>query len=98
MLRPAAYEEITISSAAKKLTEATYNISGWGIAQKAVVQVLDAGIRVKLDGTDPSASTGFAESQGSSFALESVSEIINFRAIRKGGSDGKIIVTYYQKM
>ena len=98
MLKPAAREELTVGSAEKKLTKATYTISGWGIAQKALVQVLDAGIRIRTDGGAVSASTGFMESPGSSFMLESESEIINFSAFRAGGSDAKIIVQYYRKM
>ena len=97
MLRPFAQEEITVSTAAVGLTAATYAMTGWGNAQKAIIQVLNASIRCKTDGGDPTSSTGFAESAGSSFALESEAEIVNFKAIRASGSDAKIIVTYYRK-
>jgi|24BtaG_2_1085350.scaffolds.fasta_scaffold30692_1 hypothetical protein len=99
MLREFAKETITVSSAVKTLTAGTYAASGgWGSAQKALVQVLDAPIRFYLDGTDPTSTTGFGEFAGSSFELEGEAEILGFRAIRAGGSDAKIIVRYLRKM
>lgn len=99
MLREFAQEEITVSTSVKSLTAATYAASGgWGSAQKAVVQVLNASIRFKLNGDDPTSSTGFGESPGSTFTLDNEAEIIGFRAIRSGGSDAKIIVSYMRKM
>jgi len=97
MLRPFAQEEITVSTVAVGLTTATYAMTGWGNAQKAVIQVLTAGIRCRTDGTAPTSSTGFAESVGSSFELENEAEIVNFKAIRSGAGDAKIVVTYYRK-
>ena len=99
MLRPFAQEEITIDATVGGvgLTAATYAMTGWGNAQKAVIQVLDASIRIKTDGGAPTSSTGFAESPGNSFELETEAEIVNFKAIRASGSDAKIIVTYYRK-
>lgn len=92
-------EEITVSSISKALTAATYAASGgWGSATKAVVQVLSASIRFRLDGTAATNTTGFAESAGSSFELNGEAEILGFRAIKATGSDAKIIVTYYRKM
>ncbi len=97
MLRPFAQEEITVSTAAVGLTAATYVMTGWGNAQRAVIQVLTAGIRCRIDGANPTSSTGFAESVGSSFELTSEAEIVNFKAIRSGAADAKIIVAYYRK-
>ena len=99
MLRQFAFEEITVSTAVKNLTVATYKASGgWGSAQKAQVQVLNAPIRVKLNGDSPTTTAGFVESNGSSFMLENEAEILGFRAIRDGGSDAKIQVSYLRKM
>jgi len=99
MLREFAQEEITVSNAVKSLTAATYAASGgWGSAQKAVVQVLNATIRFYLNGTTPTTATGFSESAGSSFTLENEAEIIGFRAIRQTSSDAKITVSYLRKM
>lgn len=99
MLRQFAYEEITVSTTALGLTAATYAASGgWPCAQRAVVQVLSAGIRFKLNGDSPTSSTGFAESAGSSFTLDNEAEISGFKAIRSGGADAKLIVSYLRNM
>jgi hypothetical protein len=99
MLREFAKETITVSTAVKSLTAATYAASGgWGSARKALVQVLGASIRFYLDGTDPTSSTGFAESAGSSFELDGEAEILGFRAIRAGGANATIIVRYLRPM
>ena len=101
MLRQFNQEELTIDATVGgiPLTPAKYAASGgWGSAIKAVVQVLNASIRVRLDGTAPTSSTGFAESSGSSFELEGEAEIIGFKAIRSSSSSAKITVAYYRKM
>ena len=101
MLRSFNHEELTIDATVGgiPLTAAKYAASGgWGSAQKALVQVLNAAIRVRHDGTAPTSTTGFAESPGSSFMLENEAEILNFRAIRSTSSSGKIIVDYLRKM
>ena len=99
MLREFAKETITVSNVVKSLTAATYAASGgWGSATKALVQVFNASIRFYLDGTDPSSTTGFGESAGSSFELDGEAEIIGFRAIRASSSDAKIVVRYLRKM
>lgn len=99
MLREFAYEEITVDASVKKLTAATFKPGdGHSSAQKAFVQVLSAGIRHKLNGTDPSSSTGFAESAGGSFVLENEAEIEGFRFTRSGGADAKLIIAYLRKM
>ena len=101
MLRVFAHEELTIDATVGgiALTAATYAASsGWPMAQKAVIQVLSASIRVRIDGTAPTSTTGFAESPGSSFELNGEAEIVNFRAIRSSSSSAKIIVDYLRKM
>jgi len=98
MLRPFTQEEITVTDTATGLTVATYAATGWGNAQRAIVQVLNASVRIRTDGTTVTNSTGFAESPGSSFELTSEAEIVNFSAIRVGSNSAKLIVTYYRKM
>lgn len=98
MLRQFNHEELTVSDTAKSLTASAYAASGWGNAQKAIVQVIGPSIRVRKDGTAPTSSTGFLVSGGSSFELESEAEIIGFQAIRQGSTDSKIIVEYYRNM
>lgn len=100
-LRQFNQEELTIDATVGgiPLTPAKYAASGgWGSAIKAVVQVLSASIRFRLDGTAATATAGFAESAGSSFELNGEAEIIGFKAIRVSGSSAKIIVSYYRNM
>jgi hypothetical protein len=96
-----AYEKLTISNAVKQLTVAKYNnVDVAGIdndAQEAFVTVeASNGFRYTFDGTAPEASTtGHLAAGSSSFTIIGFNAIKNFKAIRDGGSDAVIHVTYF---
>jgi hypothetical protein len=64
-------------------------------ATHAVVEGQLAAIRFRLTGQAPDATTGYDLIVGDSVQL-SRAEALGFRAVRAGGTDGRVMVTYYQ--
>ena len=90
-----AYEEITVSTTALSLTAATYKPTGHTRAGYALITCENAAIRFTMDGvTTPTSSVGHLLAAGSSVELESPNTISHFQAIRDGGSDALIQVSY----
>ena len=97
------YEKLTISNSVKQLTAAEYdNVAFPGTEEKADAQetfvTVEAtnGFRYTFDGTDPVASTtGHLAAGSSSFTIIGFNAIKKFKAIREGGSDAVIHVTYF---
>jgi len=99
---PVAVEQLTISTAVVPLTAATYLIasSQWDPgdkkASKAIIAVEDQGVRWTIyPGATVDANTnGLAAAAGDIIYLNNTAAIVNFRAIRTGGSDGQLNVIY----
>jgi hypothetical protein len=92
-LRASDYESITVSTAVKTLTAAKY------VGAKHALITVDANpIRYRLDGTDPEATEGhlvFASATATGvIELNSADQIKRFKAIRQGGADAVLKVTY----
>lgn len=92
--KPADYEAITVSDTAIGLTAAKYNHK----TVKAYITCEDADLRYRIDGTDPTSSEGHALASGDALTLISLVEIQQFKAIRSGGSNAAIRVTYYETL
>jgi hypothetical protein len=98
-------ERKTISTSAVGLTSATYTIQQDSAANLyarndiqpvyALLQVLTNSINFTLDGTTPTASVGYLAAANDLIHLNSFQEIKAFQAIRNGGADGAIEVTYF---
>lgn len=88
------YEQVTVSNSVKELTEAAYKPRTTTKAQKAIVGVESNGIRFCLDGQNPTTSYGMEAGSGDMIELSSFDEIVKFRAIRSGGADAVLNVTY----
>lgn len=65
-----------------------------GEADGAQITVDTAAIKFTVDGTVPTASLGHTVSVGDMILLESRNEIRDFKAIRAGGVDGLLQITY----
>lgn len=94
-----AFETLTVSNSVKTLTAATYvskptTAAPTRSAQFATISVESNPLRYRLDGTDPDASTGHLLAAGDVLFLSSYDDIANFKAIRQGGSDSTIMVSY----
>lgn len=98
-LIPFAFESVTVSTSAVGLTSATYAPAGEQAAVEAFVTVETAAIAYLFDGTTPTVGAtilGHQASSTASFRIRSASDIQNFLAIRTGGSDATIRVTYFR--
>jgi len=90
-----AFEQITISTAVKTLTSATYRFDSSGEkAKRALITCENAQIRYTYDGTTPTASVGHLLNPMDILVLTGSDNISNFKAIRKGSTDGQISCTY----
>ena len=84
---PVGYEEITVSSTAVGFTDDEY-----GAAKTALVQVDGAPIRVREDGTAPTATVGREYYPGDAFYVRG--DLSYFKAIRLSAADATLRVTY----
>lgn len=89
-VQPAGYEKLAVSTSAVGLASIP------GDASRAVVVVEAQPLRYREDGTDPTASVGFLAVAETVFVLPSRNAILQFKAIRSGGTDSAISVNYYK--
>lgn len=83
------YESVTIADSAIGLSALIYVN-----ATKAEMSLEDAEIRIRKDGTNPTASEGHIVYPGDEIILGSAADIANFKAIRTGSTSGILKVTY----
>lgn len=88
-LNPTAYESITVAGTAIGLTAATHLK-----AQHAIITVETAQVRVRFDGTAPTATEGHIVDVGDVIHLNTGSQMTKFKAIRTGTTSGVLKVTY----
>jgi hypothetical protein len=86
---PIAYESITVSNTALGFTAAT--MSG---ATSALISIEDDNIRVRFDGTDPTAGEGHLLFAGQTQLVEGRTALSQFRMIRVT-ADATVKVTYF---
>jgi len=90
-LNPSAYEAITVSTAAIGFTAAL-------IRERSVVGAfitLETGqIRFRMDGIDPSSTTGHLLEIGQSLTLKSKAAVEKIKFIKTGDTSGALKVTY----
>jgi hypothetical protein len=89
-LTPFAYESVTIADSAIGLTSATYKA-----ATRAEMTLETAQIRIRSDGTAPTASEGRPVGVGDDIILKSAGQIAAFEAIRTGGVSGVLKIEYF---
>lgn len=88
-VKPAGYQQLTVSTSAVGLTVPAG-------ASRAVVIVEAQPIRYRDDKTDPTASVGMLCAAGLRFEIDSRQSMLAFKAIRQGGTDGVLNVSYYK--
>lgn len=91
-----AYETITVSDSAVGFTAGTRQPTSALGAQAALVTVETQPIRIRMDGTDPTATVGHLLQDTDALVITGPNNVIKFRAIRDGGSDATILVTYFR--
>jgi len=88
-----AFETITVTNSAVGFTNATF--SSTKVPHLRAIVTVEGGImRYRYDGTNPTATVGHLLGHGDTVILESGVNVDNFRAIRAGGENGTLSVTY----
>jgi len=91
------YEELTITnSSAVGFTSSKLEPTGGDKAREAYCRLEpDTGpIRIRLDGTDPTASVGMIVQSGEAITIRGMGNLKRFRAIATSATDGKLSVHY----
>lgn len=87
------FESLTVSTTSIGVaqTAAARAAAGHNVAR---IDVDTTAIRFRFDGGDPTSSVGHNAAAGTSFLLHGAQRIGNFRAIRNGGSDAILRITF----
>jgi hypothetical protein len=90
------FEQITVSTSVVSLDPNKYSPGGRQPARVVVITCDTNGVTVRFDdnGVPPTAAIGHLMINGDTLTLSELDNIRNFRAIRSGGSDGFLEVTY----
>lgn len=97
-----AHETLAVSTAVKTLTTATHTPSASSEAaikrpRAVLITVSAQPLRWTVDGTNPvAATTGHYAAAGTEIFLSGYGNILGFKAIRDGGTDSSIQVTYFR--
>ena len=83
-------EAITVTDSAVGLTELTYLD-----AIRAEMTLESGSIRIRTDGTDPTATVGRILEIGDIIIMNSAAQIAGFNAIRTGTASGKLSIEYF---
>lgn len=96
--RPVDYEVIIVTNTAGGLTTAKYYTAATDkiLADYAVCVLETAQIRIRYDGTVPTASVGTPIEVGQSFILDNFDQLRNFKRIRTGATSGNLHVNYFK--
>jgi hypothetical protein len=89
-------EVITIGDTAIGFDSDIYTENQTFIVGKVVFIVELAPIRVRVDGKDPTATTGMPFNIGDIITVQDEHDIKKFKAIKTGPSDAKIQPTYFR--
>lgn len=87
--KPVGYQQLTVSTTAVGLTVPSN-------AGRAVVVVEAQPLRYRDDGTNPTASVGMLCVAATRFDIESREALLAFKAIRSGGTDSVLSISYYK--
>jgi len=91
-----AFETFTVSSTSLGFTSSVYNpIASTTRPRMAVVTLETNSIRIRLDGTDPTASVGHLVTAGQEIDVCGLNTMLTFRMIRVT-SDAVVMITYFR--
>ena len=92
------FEQVTVSSVAIGFTAAKILPTSGDFINRpcraVFCRAMDADMRYRVDGTDPTATVGMPLKDGETLTLRDVSEIKDFKAIRKDSTDVELNVFY----
>lgn len=88
------FEEITVDLAVVSLNPSIYNPASGDPAAKAFITAEGGAMRYRLDGVDPTDTTGHLLLDSDFLELKSIYLINKFRAIKTSATPGKLSITY----
>lgn len=88
------FEEVSVSSGVASLNPAVYNPAGGTPVAKAFITAEGGAMRYRIDGADPTDTTGHPLLDSDFLELKSIYLIRKFRAIQQSATPGKLSVTY----
>ncbi len=91
IFKPISERQVTVDNTTGGVT-----IAAPSSADYAMITLQDAEIRYCVAGASPTTTFGTPIQVGQSFALETIEEIQNFRAIRTGSTSGKLNIIFYK--
>jgi hypothetical protein len=94
MLIVVGAETLTVAGTAVSLTIPTPSTRP---VEQAEVIVTDADIVYQADGTTPTASDGGLYRNGERFIIKGVTDLANFKAIRRTSTSSVIYITYFRE-
>lgn len=100
-MRVIAFETITVDDTVKSLTLANYDPEtikfpgAVSAAPAALITAEGCDMRYRLDGQDPTASTGHLLKTGEDLKFKFLAQLKNFKVIRTGGTSGILQVSYF---
>ena len=87
---PVGFEQLTVSLTGVGLTVPLK-------ANSAIIQIDNAHIRWRDDGTDPTTSTGMLVYQSNYITIESKARLTAIKFIRTASTDAKLNISYYER-
>jgi len=90
---PTTFASVTIGAVAGGLGKTARQLRAAN-HHKAFVEVHTNGIAWRDDGTAPTATVGHLVAAGGTITIRGISRILAFQAIRSGGADATLRVTY----
>jgi hypothetical protein len=90
---PATFEKITVGAAAVGIGTSTLQPTSQPDRRYCLIVLETADIRWRVDGTDPSSTTGTPMKADGTITIAGIRNLVRFRAIRSGGSSGVLSVT-----
>ena len=92
------YEAITVAGTAIGFTAAKLAVAGKEKAIRAWITAEDADIRYRIDGIDPTSTTGHLLSNGGVLEIEGITNLERFKAIAVSGTVSlKVSYARYEK-
>lgn len=88
------HESITVAATAVGFTSATITPTTGRPCSRAFVTAETAQMRYTYDGTTPTSAVGHLLDVGDVLAVEGITNVVNFKAIRTTASSGTLMCTY----
>jgi len=94
MSKVIAQEQIIVDAEVVQLTPSIYNPPIGSGASQAIIHSEGGDMRYRVDGQEPTPSSGILLEEGDIVELPTIYHITNFKVIKVNSPSGKLIVTY----